>query len=50
MMSSSAQDYETQLKKLVDRLNSKANRSDLENLVLRLEQQYPKDIGVFAVS
>ncbi len=33
---------------LVARLQAKSERSKLENLILRLHQQYPNDNGIFA--
>uniref|UniRef100_A0A915Q0B4 mannose-6-phosphate isomerase n=1 Tax=Setaria digitata TaxID=48799 RepID=A0A915Q0B4_9BILA len=45
---SSDENVSRAVKQLMERLMNKSNRSDLEELLLRLNNEYPSDVGVFA--
>lgn len=47
LMSAEPDSVSTALNQLVDRLEAEPSKGDLEKLVLELDQQFPKDIGIF---
>ncbi|KAE9547512.1 hypothetical protein FO519_009274 [Halicephalobus sp. NKZ332] len=49
LMNSKTSEIDLVIKEIVERISKKENRSELENLFLRLEKQYPDaDVGVFS--